>query len=281
MTGPVCALTASIWRTRSSSLAGVGQLVLADAIAGVIGDRGDCRKPGLHVAAPSQPVDVVAGLCVAHENAGGDHALRDFRRPWRKPRAHRDRSPDRGRSPPWRRAESSTACLWRARAPPRWRARHRAAPEFPPARPGAGRSARKGFIRVMCLLRGVQAALRISIRERTHYLNPVGKPEVILIAGPTASGKSGARLGARRAGRRNDHQCQFDAGLPRPAGAHGAAERGRGEAAAASSLRPCRRGGKLFRRPLARRCRGSARSGAAKRAPADCSSAARGSISRR
>jgi tRNA dimethylallyltransferase len=37
-------------------------------------------------------------------------------------------------------------------------------------------------------------ASRISIGSKTYYLNPVSKPEIILIAGPTASGKSALAL---------------------------------------------------------------------------------------
>ena len=47
MTGPVCAFTASIWRTRSSSFGGVVMLVLADAVLGVGGKRSDRRQAGL------------------------------------------------------------------------------------------------------------------------------------------------------------------------------------------------------------------------------------------
>ena len=51
------------------------QFVLADAVFGVGGNRSHRRETGLDVATPGQPVDVVAGLVVAHEHAGGDHAL--------------------------------------------------------------------------------------------------------------------------------------------------------------------------------------------------------------
>ena len=51
-----------------------GQLVLAHAVRRVVGERGDAGEPGLHAVAPGQPVDVVAGLGVAHEHAGRDHA---------------------------------------------------------------------------------------------------------------------------------------------------------------------------------------------------------------
>ena len=105
-----------------------GQLVLADAVGGVVGERGDGGEAGLRAAAPGQPVDVIAGLGVAYQHAAVDHALRDFRRPWHRPPCRRGRWPDRGRSPAWRYAGSSTACRRRARALRRSRARHRAAP---------------------------------------------------------------------------------------------------------------------------------------------------------
>ena len=57
-----------------------GVLVLADAILRISGDRGHRREAGLDVTAPGQPVDVVAGLVVAHEHAGGDHAPQILRR---------------------------------------------------------------------------------------------------------------------------------------------------------------------------------------------------------
>jgi tRNA dimethylallyltransferase len=41
---------------------------------------------------------------------------------------------------------------------------------------------------------GYSLSLGISIRAQTHYLNPVSKPEIILIAGPTGSGKSALAL---------------------------------------------------------------------------------------
>ena len=50
------------------------QLVLADAVVGVSAERRDRGETGLDALAPSQPVDVVAGLVVAHEHAGVDHA---------------------------------------------------------------------------------------------------------------------------------------------------------------------------------------------------------------
>ena len=52
------------------------QLVLADAVLGVSGDRGDRREAGLDATLPSQAVGVVARLVVAHEHALGDHAAK-------------------------------------------------------------------------------------------------------------------------------------------------------------------------------------------------------------
>ena len=57
-----------------------GVFVLADAVAGVIGDRGGDGEPGLLTVAPGQPVDVVAGLRVADQDAGRDHAAEVLRR---------------------------------------------------------------------------------------------------------------------------------------------------------------------------------------------------------
>ena len=49
------------------------QLVLADAVGGVVGERGGGGEAGLRAAAPSEPVDVIAGLGVARQDAVGDH----------------------------------------------------------------------------------------------------------------------------------------------------------------------------------------------------------------
>ena len=40
----------------------------------------------------------------------------------------------------------------------------------------------------------MQCHVGILIRAKTHYVNPVSKPDIILIAGPTASGKSALAL---------------------------------------------------------------------------------------
>ena len=55
-------------------------LVLADTVAVVVGNGGDCGKPGLRAVAPGQAVDVIAGLGVADQNAGRGHALEVFGR---------------------------------------------------------------------------------------------------------------------------------------------------------------------------------------------------------
>ncbi len=52
-----------------------GQLVLADPVGGVVGERGDRGEAGLHAAVPGQPVDVVGGLGVADQRAGLDHVV--------------------------------------------------------------------------------------------------------------------------------------------------------------------------------------------------------------
>ena len=80
-------------------------------------------------------------------------------------------------------------------------------------------------------------------------------PAAILIAGPTASGKSALALRAGREARRRHRQCRFHAGLSRSAHHHRAADAGGRGARAAPALRPCRCGGELFGRALVPRCR--------------------------
>ena len=82
--------------------------------------------------------------------------------------------------------------------------------------------------------------------------------DAVLIAGPTASGKSALALALAEKLGGVDRQCRFDAGLSRSAHHHRAAVAGRRGARAASALRPCRCGGELFGRPLwLRRRRGA------------------------
>ena len=57
-----------------------GQLVFANTVLRVSCNRRHRRKAGLHMAAPGQPIHVVARLVVAHEHAGDDHALQIFAR---------------------------------------------------------------------------------------------------------------------------------------------------------------------------------------------------------
>ena len=103
----------------------------------------------------------------------------------------------------------------------------------------------------------------------------------ILIAGPTASGKSGLALAiAERDGRRR-HQCRQHAGLPRACHPDRAALGGRSGARAACALRVRQRRRGLFRRPLRRRCRQCYRRSAGAGSACRSSSAAPGSTSRR
>ena len=110
---------------------------------------------------------------------------------------------------------------------------------------------------------------------------PARNRRAILIAGPTASGKSGLALRAGRAARRRRHQRRQHAGLPRAAHPHRAADargarRARRTRSTASSAapRPIRPGAMppMRRRPSPRRAR---------RAACPSSSAAPASTSRR
>ena len=49
------------------------QFMLADAVCGIGGDRRNRRETRLDVAVPSQAVDIVTGLVVTEQHAGGDH----------------------------------------------------------------------------------------------------------------------------------------------------------------------------------------------------------------
>ena len=127
----------------------------------------------------------------------------------------------------------------------------------------------------------LNAGFRVLIRVKTKYVNPVSRTEVVLIAGPTASGKSALALELAESLRRHGHQCQFDAGLSRPAHHHRAAVAGGRSACAAPALRPCRCRRELFRGPLVHRGRRGARGGEAANAAPPSSPAAPGSISMR
>ena len=92
--------------------------------------------------------------------------------------------------------------------------------------------------------------------DERHRKNPAGRGRIrnaILIAGPTASGKSRAGAGTRRAPRRRHRQRRFHAGLFGARRADRAADRRRTRARAASPLRPCPSRHRLFDRRLAAR----------------------------
>ena len=103
----------------------------------------------------------------------------------------------------------------------------------------------------------------------------------VLIAGPTASGKSALALELGAGDRRRHPQRRLDAGLSRPAHHHRAADAGRGAERSASPLRSSRRRRELFGRHVARRCRGGAGGTAREEHACRSSSAAPGFISRR
>ena len=118
------------------------QLVLADAVGGVVGERGDAGKPGLAAAGPGGAIGVVVGIGIAHQHAFGEHALQVLGGRGVDRVGDRDRRPRASRSRPSTRAGSSTACPWRARAPPRSRARRKVAPS--PRGRGSARGAAPG-----------------------------------------------------------------------------------------------------------------------------------------
>ena len=80
MTGPVWALSASIWLDAVGLLDGRGELVPADAAVLVAGDGGDAGEAGLPQALPDRAIGVVVRAGVALEHALGDHALQVLRR---------------------------------------------------------------------------------------------------------------------------------------------------------------------------------------------------------
>ena len=100
---------------------------------------------------------------------------------------------------------------------------------------------------------------RILIRAQTALRQPRERAKDHPHRRADRERQVGAGAGAGRKARRHDHQCQFHAGLSRPAHHHGAADAGRGGARAAPALRPRRCGGELFRRPLVRGGRRRAR----------------------
>ncbi len=60
-------------------LVGAGELVLADAVAVVVGDRGGGHEAGLDMVAHGHPVGVVARRRIADQDTVGDQALEIFR----------------------------------------------------------------------------------------------------------------------------------------------------------------------------------------------------------
>ena len=106
-------------------------------------------------------------------------------------------------------------------------------------------------------------------RETCEVSSHPENDKAVLIAGPTASGKSALALELARSDRRRRHQCRFHAGLSRPARHHGAADAGGGGARAAPALRPCRCRGEFLRRRMGGRCRDGAGGSARAKPPAD------------
>ncbi len=89
-------------------------------------------------------------------------------------------------------------------------------------------------------------------RRSRRQIGAIG-PSAMLIAGPTASGKSALAIRPRATAGRRRHQLRFDAGLSGSAHRHGKAKpRGRGRGAP-SPVRTCRCRPQLVGRPLAER----------------------------
>ena len=166
------------------------QFVLADAIAGVSGDRRHRGKAGLHMTAPSQPVHIVTRLVVAAQDAGADHALQILG----------GFGIDRGVIGIDRRGQVDLRFGDVQEAP---------RPAFDTlARLGAGQhivgrrqnfagASRRRPQRAKGLYQGQVGALfrcGMFIRANPDYVKVVSEPEIILIAGPTASGKSALAL---------------------------------------------------------------------------------------
>src|SRR5262245_23183436 len=120
-----------------------------------------------------------------------------------------DRRSRRGRSRVWRCGGSSTACLWRVRAPRRWRARRTGAPGS--QRPVRAQDARRGTVEsasrgsplreqgagVVAIARPfniMASAAKTDTWIRNGMGNEGERQAPVLIAGPTASGKSALAL---------------------------------------------------------------------------------------
>ena len=95
-------------------------------------------------------------------------------------------------------------------------------------------------------------SFRIFFRANSHYVKSVSETEIILISGPTASGKSALALELAEKLRGVIINAELHAGLSRPACHHRATDDEGRAARATPSLWPRRCGGKLFRRALAR-----------------------------
>jgi hypothetical protein len=104
-----------------------GELVLADAVALVGGDRSSSDQPGLDVLAHDQPIGVVAWVRITAKHPAVDQATENSRQTWRTPPEHSDRHPVAGRFRLWIHAERTAACRLRLAAPLRWRVHRRVA----------------------------------------------------------------------------------------------------------------------------------------------------------
>ena len=91
-----------------------------------------------------------------------------------------------------------------------------------------------------------------SLAPQEDTLAEPQKPTVVVVAGPTASGKSGLGLALAQDLRRGGDQCRCHAGLSRPGNSDRTAFRRRPGGGAPSALRHPRRARGLLRRPLVR-----------------------------
>ena len=106
----------------------------------------------------------------------------------------------------------------------------------------------------------------------TQSGSPAPRRSALIVAGPTASGKSALALALARRSRRRRHQRRFHAGLPRAARPDGAADAGGGSAGAAPPLRRAarRRRRRTWRGGASRPSRRWRRRAAAGRLPILC-----------
>ena len=157
---------------------------------------------------------------------------------------------------------SSCCCRRRRECRPR--------PRRTASAPGRPRAARRARRRRWCESSAGLAGLQISVATRDMRVNSSGDAsKAVLIAGPTASGKSALAL----------ELAQSDGGIVINADSmqvyrdlrvhHGAADAGGGGAGAAPALRPCRCRREFFGRRLGGGCGEGAGGGARARPPAD------------